>query len=126
MNPVVDQWVRKADGDYLTATREMSADPPNHDAVCYHAQQCVEKLLKALLMVQSVVPPRTHDLNTLDAAVRVAVADWAWPEDELRLLTRAATVFRYPGEEAGEPEADAALHICARARARLLILIQAR
>ncbi len=25
-----------------TATREAQADPPNYDAACFHAQQCVE------------------------------------------------------------------------------------
>lgn len=123
MNPVVEQWVRKAEGDYRTAARELVAAEPNYDAVCYHAQQCIEKLLKALLIAQSLLPPRTHDLNTLAALLGVTPRPWHWPEADLRLLTRAATGFRYPGEEAGEPESQAALDICSRARADLLAIL---
>lgn len=50
MNEVVNEWVVKAEGDFLTAAREVKANPPNYDAVCFHAQQCIEKLLKALLI----------------------------------------------------------------------------
>jgi len=38
MNEVVREWVDKAEGDFLTARREFAAQPPNFDAVCYHAQ----------------------------------------------------------------------------------------
>ena len=34
MNVVVEEWIRKADGDFRTAGRELEADPPNYDAVC--------------------------------------------------------------------------------------------
>jgi HEPN domain-containing protein len=45
MNDVVQEWVSKAEGDYRTANREFAVtDEPNFDAVCYHAQQCIEKL----------------------------------------------------------------------------------
>ena len=49
MKPLTREWVRKAEGDYATAAREMRArKSPNYDAACFHAQQCVEKYLKAL------------------------------------------------------------------------------
>ena len=53
MNEVVREWIDKAEGDYLTATREVGADPPNYDAACFHAQQCIEKLLKGLLILSA-------------------------------------------------------------------------
>jgi len=52
MNEVVREWIDKSEGDYLTAAREAQADPPNYDAVCFHAQQCVEKLLKAAVIAK--------------------------------------------------------------------------
>ncbi|HNU31111.1 MAG TPA: HEPN domain-containing protein, partial [Sedimentisphaerales bacterium] len=61
MNEVVREWIDKAQADYLTATREGRADPPNYDAVCFHAQQCAEKLMKAAIMVKGQVPAKTHD-----------------------------------------------------------------
>lgn len=40
MNATVKEWLAKARGDYRTAERELaSADEPNYDAVCFHAQQ---------------------------------------------------------------------------------------
>lgn len=50
MNPITIEWADKAEGDFATAQRELdAADHPNYDAVCFHAQQCVEKYLKACL-----------------------------------------------------------------------------
>ena len=50
MTPLTREWVAKAEGDYATARREARARrQPNFDAVCFHAQQCAEKYVKALL-----------------------------------------------------------------------------
>ena len=44
MNELTTEWVAKAEGDYATAERELRARRrPNYDAVCFHAQQTVEK-----------------------------------------------------------------------------------
>ena len=123
MNEVVREWIDKAEGDYLTATREVDADPPNYDAACFHAQQCIEKLLKALLIENEQTPPKTHDLPTLAGLLSPVQTGWDWPIEELRLLTRAAVTFRYPGECAGSEEASAVLEVCKRARHRLLELL---
>ena len=46
MNDTVKEWLEKADRDYATAARELKVeDNPNYDAVCFHAQQCIEKLM---------------------------------------------------------------------------------
>jgi HEPN domain-containing protein len=119
MNATVKEWVTKAEGDYATAGRELRAsESPNYDAVCFHAEQAVEKLMKALLIHLSVTPPRTHDLVVLDRLLAPVCSDWSWPVEELRLLTRAAVVFRYPGESADKEEAfevfGAATRLCAK------------
>jgi HEPN domain-containing protein len=42
-------------GDFATVEREVRARKnPNYDGVCFHAQQCAEKYLKAL----AHLPPR--------------------------------------------------------------------
>ena len=123
MNEVVQEWINKAEGDFLTATREADAGPPNYDAVCFHAQQCVEKLLKALLMTKGKIPPKTHDLTVLDSLLRSVCAEWSWPIEQLRLLSSAAVIFRYPGESAGPEEANAALAVCKDMRSLLLKLL---
>lgn len=39
------EWLAKAEGDLRTAQRELLvAELPNYDAVCFHSQQCAEKL----------------------------------------------------------------------------------
>jgi len=44
------EWIGKAEGDIRTSQREFSVNEhPNYDAVCFHAQQCAEKYLKAQL-----------------------------------------------------------------------------
>ncbi len=51
MNETIKEWLAKSDGDFHTASREADAiESPNYDAVCFHAQQCVEKLMKAVLI----------------------------------------------------------------------------
>ena len=50
MNPLVKEWMRKAEADLQTAKRESRVRKnPNYDAVCFHSQQAVEKLFKAKL-----------------------------------------------------------------------------
>jgi hypothetical protein len=45
MNALTREWLDKAEGDYYTALRESRVRRrANYDAVCFHAQQCAEKL----------------------------------------------------------------------------------
>ncbi len=68
MRPDTAEWIKKADADFLSMTREMNAVKDlNYDLVCFLAQQSVEKHLKALLCETSVPFPKTHDLNELAA-----------------------------------------------------------
>jgi HEPN domain-containing protein len=77
----VRQWVEKADHDLRTAehTLTLEEDCPR-DMVCFHAQPCVEKYLKALLVAESVEFPRSHDRVILLKRVkaRVALGDRGW------------------------------------------------
>jgi len=125
MNGTVEEWVAKAEGDFLTARRESGARTnPNFDAVCFHAQQCVEKLIKALLIHLRVVPPRTHDLVFLDRLLSEACPDWSWPVEELRFVSRAAIAYRYPGESAQREDAVEAFRLAGRMREKLLALFK--
>lgn len=124
MNDTVREWIEKAEGDYLTASREIEArEKPNFDAVCFHAQQCVEKLMKAALICAGVTPPKVHDLVWLDQSMRSAWQEWSWSVEDLRFLSRAAVSFRYPGESATFEEANESLQIAAGIRKKLLALL---
>jgi hypothetical protein len=57
MKPLTQEWIEKAEGDFRTARRELQAKRlPNYDAVCFHAQQCAEKYLKARLCKRLTLP----------------------------------------------------------------------
>lgn len=121
MNDVIREWMTKSDGDFGTAQRELGvSDAPNLDAVCFHSQQCIEKLMKAVLIALGQVPPRTHDLIVLADLMAAHLPGWQWPGKELRFLSRAAVTFRYPGESAEREDAVEALDIATRLRQELV------
>ncbi len=123
MNETIREWIAKVEGDYRTAGRELRVEAdPNFDAVCYHAQQCIEKLMKALLIQQGVVFEKQHDLIYLHGLLAPVCNGWSCQMEDLRFLTRAAVNFRYPGESADQEEAAEAFEICTQLRQRLLAL----
>lgn len=71
------QWVQKAENALKNAahTLKLGADCPT-DTVCFHAQQCVEKYLKALLTSRGTRFPRTHDLVVLVELLPRNICDW--------------------------------------------------
>lgn len=121
MNEVVKEWIAKSEGDFATAERELAvADDPNYDAVCFHSQQCVEKLMKAVLIEHEISPVKTHDLVQLHQQLEGIRESSSIKIEDLRFLTRAAVDFRYPGEFADREEAEKAVVICTEIRTVLL------
>jgi HEPN domain-containing protein len=124
LNETVKEWLAKAEGDFNVACRERRVrKSPNWDAVCFHSQQCVEKYLKALLIHYGVTPPKTHDLVVLNELLISVCADWFWSLKELRLLTHASVIYRYPGETADQDEAIDAMTITRKFRKEILKII---
>ena len=74
---------------------ELGDDCPT-DTVCFHAQQCAEKCLKALLVVAGTDVPRTHDLERLNTLLHKGVPGDVSPE-QLARLADYAIATRYPG-----------------------------
>lgn len=64
---LVRAWVLKAEHDLLNIENNLAAREIPWDTVCFHAQQCGEKYLKALLVSRHVDPPKIHDLTELHA-----------------------------------------------------------
>jgi len=115
---VVRAWVQKADSDLKSAALVLRAgDEAQADAVAFHAQQCAEKYLKALLASESIDFPKTHDIGQLILLLPPG-SRMDLPVKEQRRLTSYATVTRYPGDY--EPltilEARRALAIARRIR----------
>ncbi len=125
MNQIIQEWIDKAEGDFSTAEREFAVTcSPNYDAVCFHAQQCIEKLLKALMIKFKATPPRIHDLAELGRLVAPFCPSWQPKIEDLNYLTRAAVDFRYPGEAADKEEAGGAVSIARKLRMDLLELLK--
>lgn len=110
MKQITSEWIDKAEGDFATAQRELDAiDHPNYDAVCFHAQQCAEKYLKAFLQEADITFRRTHDLSDLLNSALSIEPEWTSMTAELNALSAFAVEYRYPGESAGLDEAREAL-----------------
>lgn len=114
---VASRWIAKADEDLGAAERLLAIDDSLASVVCFHSQQAVEKLIKALLVFGGVPFARTHDVIQLvqmlpqDLALSVPLAD-------LAPLNRYAVEARYPiGDEplTGD-EARAAIALAQRVR----------
>jgi HEPN domain-containing protein len=64
--------------------------------ISFHCQQSAEKLLKALFVAVDREPPRTHDLDSLVAALLPDFQPLARVRDAATLLKAFAVVPRYP------------------------------
>src|SRR5277367_5553966 len=89
---VIREWLVKADNDLLTTahTLRLGADCPT-DTVCFHAQQCVEKYIKALLVFRGTPFPKTHHIQALRALLPARLRPKLGRMDQKR-LTDYATV----------------------------------
>jgi HEPN domain-containing protein len=95
----VKQWGERAESDLWIASLALKHAGARHpmDGVCFHAQQCVEKYLKALLTWQGVPFPRTHAIAELIAKLPEPNRPDLTAQDQI-VLTRYSTITRYPGD----------------------------
>ena len=91
------EWVRYATSDLLLA----ETVPPSGvllEHPCFHAQQSAEKAIKAALIADGTIPPKTHSIAELVSLVEASGR--AFPDD-LRgtlELTPYSVVSRYPAD----------------------------
>src|SRR6266516_2792259 len=101
MKPLTAEWVQKAEDDFIVVQKMFHArKQPVYDAVCFHAQQCAEKYLKAYLQEHHQNIPKIHKLLDLlklckevDISLEILLPD-------LKELERFSVNFRYPGMSA--------------------------
>ncbi len=111
MNDLVIEWVKKAEADYISALREYRARKhPNYDAAGFHAQQCIEKYLKAILQKYNIRFEKIHDLLALFELCLPKVPSLELDRGLLAYLTQFAVKFRYPGETATREQAKYAIN----------------
>ncbi len=107
------EWVGKAEGDWTTVLRESRVtDSPNFEAVCFHAQQCAEKYLKARLVMDGVGFRNSHDLLYLLELVLTIEPTWKFLHDSLFKLTTFAVAIRYPGLDASREQSELSVEHC--------------
>ncbi len=122
---VLQQWIGKAESDYIVAQHAMQLKPEDcpFDVICFHCQQVVEKYLKILQIFLGVDPPKTHMIDELLALLPKSFHP-TLSEKEQEILNDYAVISRYPGGPiVGSPEAIEALrlagHIRSHVRAKL-------
>lgn len=75
---------------------------------CFHAQQCAEKYLKALLLLHQSQFAKTHDLVALQGQCEQAGVIVSIETRLLNDLTEYAVRTRYPGDLPSPEEAQSA------------------
>lgn len=113
---LIREWVTKSEEDFrsLKALHLLNSESGYSNVICFLAQQCIEKLLKAWLVHYGITPPKTHDLLDLSDLL-LSDTNFRWSGDkqeqdvlegDLEFLTRAAVELRYPGKGAEKAQAD--------------------
>ena len=72
-------WLTKARSDLVTITLVLEGPGP-FDTACFHAQQAIEKTLKAFLAFHGRPIPRTHELGKFSACVWRSVLRQIWAD----------------------------------------------
>jgi len=94
----IRKWIIKADNDFKVADHELT-QPENEmvtDAICFHCQQSVEKLLKAYLVSKNIDFGKTHNLEFLLELCKKQ--DTIFEKMNVGNLSFYAVEVRYPDE----------------------------
>ncbi len=94
----IERWLIKADNDLKVAENELklSVEDMVTDAICFHAQQAVEKYLKAYLITKNIDFGRTHNLEFL---LKLCTGqDPEFQQIDVKDLSFYAVQVRYPDE----------------------------
>ena len=100
MKRLTREWLDKGEDDFRVATslmRSRKAKVP--DAICFHCQQCAEKLLKARLCEDGTPFPKTHDLAALVQLLVATYPLWSSLSPAASNLNAYAVSTRYPGDQ---------------------------
>lgn len=93
------KWKHRAMQDLRTIENNLKDDPEFLASVnCYLAQQAVEKLFKAYLLVEQQTLPKTHDLLFLLKKCSEFKEGFLKLQSSVELLNIYAIEARYPGD----------------------------
>jgi HEPN domain-containing protein len=103
------EWIGRAEADRAACRALIDAGLPAE--ALFHAQQCAEKALKALLTWRQIPFTKTHELDVLKELCLPAIATPIAQLESVDDLTQYAWRFRYPGApySPGREEAEQAM-----------------
>jgi HEPN domain-containing protein len=104
-------WVESAEEDFILARTALKRKQPLVSGVCFHAQQCAEKYMKALLISRGADFPKTHDLLMLNNLCSTVGIFLEIDPKHLNTLSDYAVRTRYPGEGPSISDAREAIDI---------------
>ena len=98
MNEKVYFWLIKAFEDYIAMEALLNSSQKEFatSAICFHAQQLVEKLLKAFLTHHNIPFPKTHILEVLKQ--KCLEIDDTFQTLDFKNLSQYAVEIRYPDD----------------------------
>lgn len=97
MKTLSHEWLKAAHDD-LTVIEKIIMEESLTHMVAFHAQQCIEKSLKALGEERSIDLPKIHKLKTLAVRIGIDLSSFDHAEDYLHLLDELYIESRYPGD----------------------------
>ena len=117
-DPIADPlaWAEKAEEDYKLILSSLRRKAPLAYGATFHAQQCAEKYLKALLVSIEKFPPKTHDLVALYDLCEAGGIIVPVTTESLQKLSDYAVRIRYPGDDPTFEEAKEAVEIAKSVR----------
>ncbi|MCL5278682.1 MAG: HEPN domain-containing protein [Planctomycetes bacterium] len=118
---LVARWLEKAEDDWRLCHRLITDAQSYAEATAFHAQQAVEKYLKAFLTWHQVEFPKTHDIKRLLKLAGIQDPSLAEELSDAADLTAYAVEYRYPGEYAPvtRDEAVGAVAVADRVREQI-------
>ena len=99
-----EAWLQRARSDLALGRAALDSANVLKEDACFHAQQCGEKALKALLVSQQIPFRRTHALENLLDILKAGGVEIPEEIDQSFSLTQYAVETRYPGD--WEPISD--------------------
>ena len=116
MNPLTLEWIELAEEDYAIARLIQREQLAMRNGMCFHAQQCAEKYLKAWLQENNIPIQRTHNLEELLNLILPSIPAWhSWKVD-LSRLSKHAVETRYVGQSPTAADAEHAMQTCEMVR----------
>jgi HEPN domain-containing protein len=120
------EWLTKARNDWTTVEILLASGHAPGEAICFHCQQYVEKLVKAVLTYAGVEAPKTHDLRRLMQLAIPSVPELSAFVEAADALTIYGVQTRYPGDwrQIGPGELDEVVRLARELGALLLSRIE--